>query len=94
MALESALTRIRSSRSHVETIEVTLATGYQGADGGEFSRMLKAWQSQCNIIERNLVGMVDALQDTKQQHSTHQEATRQQIAAESSRSTVFDRLTG
>jgi uncharacterized protein YukE len=94
-ALESAFNGILKSRQDVDSTRATLASGYQGSDGGQFGQLLAQWDEQANVISRNLEQMIDKLNQSLREHNLRQGSSNDSInQAYNSSKSVFDTLMG
>jgi uncharacterized protein YukE len=94
-ALESAFTGIQKSRQDVDSTASTLASGYQGSDGAQYTQLLAQWDGQANIILKNLQDMINQLNTTLQQHGKTQGSSNDAInQAYSQADSIFDQLAG
>lgn len=94
-ALETAFRRIYAIRQEVESTRQGLGSHYQGSDGKQFGDLVSAWEGQCDIILKNLEGMVDQLNNTlASQHQLQGSSNDQINEAYRQAKSVFDVLQG
>ncbi|MFJ4152950.1 hypothetical protein ACIP10_36010 [Streptomyces galbus] len=94
-ALEMAFSGIARSSQDVESTRMTLSSHYQGADGGAFQNLVKAWEAQAAIILKNVEDMVDRLNETLRENGLQQGANNESIERNYQQSqAVFDSLVG
>ncbi|KUN29796.1 hypothetical protein AQJ23_03360 [Streptomyces antibioticus] len=94
-ALEMAFSGILKARQDVDATRANLSAGYQGSDGGQFGALLKDWDDQCDVILKNLDGMVQALNTSLAQHGKAQGASNDAInQAYNASQSAFNQLTG
>jgi hypothetical protein len=94
-ALEMAFSGVQRCQQDVQSTADTLATHYQGADGGKFKKLLEQWDGHVDTILINLDRMVDELNTTLTEHGLAQGSSNEAIDGEYTRSTaVFDELNG
>ncbi|MBU6533106.1 WXG100 family type VII secretion target [Streptomyces sp. NPDC057245] len=95
LALEQAFTGVQRCQQDVQSTAQTLASSYQGADGGKYKQLLEQWDGHVDTILLNLDRMVDQLNETLQEHTGQQGANNEAIDSAYSRATaVFDELNG
>ncbi|MEK8145863.1 hypothetical protein NKH18_45385 [Streptomyces sp. M10(2022)] len=93
-ALEMAFSGIQNSRQDVESMKFNLSSGYKGTDGGAFQELLRKWDSQAEIITRNVRDMIDTLNDTLKHQRHEQSANNDSVQQASNESeSVFNALT-
>ena len=94
-ALEAARNGVTRCRQDVDATRGNLSTAYQGSDGGQFGQLLRMWDEQCAVIQKNLQDMVDALELSLKQHQQTQTSAGEAITHASHASdAVFQQLTG
>ncbi|MFC4034382.1 hypothetical protein ACFO3J_23305 [Streptomyces polygonati] len=94
-ALEMAFNGILKSRQDVDNTRATLGQGYQGSDGGQFGALLTQWDSQANVILRNLEDVIDKLNTSLTEHNKQQGSSNDAInQAYNSSQSAFDQLSG
>ncbi|MFF2525166.1 hypothetical protein [Streptomyces liangshanensis] len=94
-ALEQAFTGIQNCRRDVENMKFNLSSGLKGTDGKAFQDLLKQWDDQAEVISRNVMSMVDTLNETLKQQGMVQGASNEAInQAYSQSQSVFDALRG
>lgn len=93
MALEQAYSGVLRCQQDVQSTRQNLASGYQGADGGNYGKLLDQWDGHVDTILMNLDRMTDELNETLREHGLAQGSSNESIDAEFARSTsVFDQL--
>jgi len=94
-ALESARDGVTRCRQDVDATRGNLSAAYRGSDGGQFGELLRLWDEQCGVIQKNLQDMVDALDLSMKQHQQTQTSAGEAIAHASHASdSVFQQLNG
>ncbi|MCQ9183297.1 hypothetical protein KMT30_30480 [Streptomyces sp. IBSBF 2953] len=94
-ALEAARNGVTRCRQDVDATRGSLSTAYQGSDGGQFGQLLRMWDEQCGVIQKNLQDMVDALELSMKQHQQTQNAAGEAvIRARTAADSAFQQLTG
>lgn len=93
-ALESARDGVARCRQDVEATRSNLSAAYRGSDGGQYGELLRKWDDQCAVIQKNLQGMVEALNLSMQQHQQTQTSAGEAIsrAASASENAAFQQL--
>ncbi|WP_254885917.1 hypothetical protein [Streptomyces sp. NA02950] len=95
MALEQAYSGVLRCKQDVQSTRQNLASGYQGADGGGYGRLLDQWDGHVDTILVNLDRMVEELNQTLREHGLVQGSSNESIDAAFTRSSgVFDQLSG
>jgi uncharacterized protein YukE len=93
MALEQAYSGVLKCQQDVQSTRANLASGYGGADGNQYGKLLDQWDGHVDTILTNLDRMVDELNNTLKEHGLTQGSANESIDSEYSRSTnVFDTL--
>lgn len=94
-ALEAAHTAISTSRQHVEDTKNNLSSTYTGSDGYNYGNLITDWETQCDIILKNLQDMIDTLNTSLTQHTQTQSGANEAIHhANNAGQAVFDTLAG
>ncbi|CAM5235467.1 hypothetical protein [Streptomyces fumanus] len=94
-ALEMAFSGITRCAQDVESTRMTLSSHYQGADGGSFQSLVKAWEDQAAVILKNVEDMIDKLNETLRENGLQQGASNETIERTYQESqAVFDSLVG
>ncbi|MFI5689326.1 hypothetical protein [Streptomyces sp. NPDC051636] len=92
-ALEQAYTGVQHCKQDVQSTRHNLASGYQGADGGSYGKLLDQWDGHVDTILVNLNRMIEELNQTLREHGEAQGSSNESIDAAFSRSaSVFDQL--
>ncbi|MDX3240551.1 hypothetical protein [Streptomyces sp. ME18-1-4] len=78
----------------MEATRSNLSAAYRGSDGGQYGELLRKWDDQCAVIQKNLQGMVEALNLSMQQHQQTQTSAGEAIsrAASASENAAFQQL--
>ncbi|WP_327419134.1 hypothetical protein [Streptomyces sp. NBC_01233] len=93
MALEQAYSGVLKCQQDVQGTRQNLASGYGGADGGQYGKLLDQWDGHVDTILTNLDRMVDELNSTLTEHGLAQGSANESIDSAYSQATnVFDTL--
>jgi uncharacterized protein YukE len=92
-ALESADRGVARCRQDVEATKNNLSVAFRGDDGAEYGMLLRQWDDQCAVIQKNLQDMVEALNQSMKQHQQTQTAAGEAISrAAASQNAIFQQL--
>ncbi|MFF7838222.1 hypothetical protein ACFZC6_05290 [Streptomyces ossamyceticus] len=70
-----------------------LSEAFRGEDGGQYGKLLRQWDDQCAVIQKNLEGMVEALNLSMKQHQQTQASAGEAISrAAASQNAIFQQL--
>jgi hypothetical protein len=94
-ALEAARNGVTRCRQDVDATRGSLSAAYKGSDGGQFGELLRLWDEQCGVIQKNLQEMVGALELSMKQHQQTQTSAGEAIIQASHASDgIFQQLNG
>jgi early secretory antigenic target protein ESAT-6 len=94
-ALEMAFSGVTKCRQDVESTRTNLASGYKGSDGKSFQDLVTSWESQCDIVLKNLQDMIHTLDSTLASQHQQQGSSNDSVNQAYNQSvSVFDTLAG
>ncbi|MDW6056894.1 MULTISPECIES: hypothetical protein [unclassified Streptomyces] len=94
-ATEEAFGNIQVCRQDVENTKLNVGGAYGGSDGKQYQDLLQQWDDQAEVISKNLMDVIDTLNETLRSNNLTQGSQKDAVDQEYTQAkSIFDALHG